>query len=80
MKLKTEMRLNYPNNTVRFEVDDGHGKLVVIDLFTLIEENYGAKNARAIVGKILENEQDWQSTVDLMDEENNYLDNMCEWN
>ena len=80
MKLKTEMRLNYPNNTVRFEVDDGRGKLVVIDLFTLIEENYGAKNAKAIVGKILENEQDWQSTVDLMDEENNYLDNMCEWN
>lgn len=56
MKLKTEMRLNYPNNTVRFEVDDGHGKLVVIDLFTLIEENYGAKNARAVVNKILENE------------------------
>ena len=58
MKLKTEMRLNYPNNTVRFEVDDGRGKLVVIDLFTLIEENYGAKNAKAIVGKILENEQE----------------------
>lgn len=80
MKPKTEMCLNYSNNTVRFEVDDGHGKPITIDLFTLIEEEYGVKNAKAVVGKILENEQDWQSTVDLMDEENNYLDNMCEWN
>ena len=76
MKLKTEMVLDYPNSTVRFEVDDGRGKPVAIDLFTLVEEKYGAKNARAVIDKILENEQDWQSTVDLMDEENHYLDDL----
>lgn len=58
MKLKTEMVLNYPKHTVEFKVDDGRGKPIVIDLFTLIEEGYGAKNARVVVNKILENEQE----------------------
>lgn len=58
MKLKTEMVYDCDNDTVKFEVDDGRGKPVSIDLFKLVEEKYGANNARAIVNKILENEQE----------------------
>lgn len=57
MKLKTETVYDCDNGTVKFEVDDGRGKPVSIDLFKLVEEKYGAKNARAVVNKILENKQ-----------------------